>query len=100
MKRASTLFVAAVAATLSAAAVAQSVSQRPDPLDARAGTSPLRFETGLDLAIHAADADPAARWREHNERVRAIGGHAGYLRNGKPAAAESKTGQADKAGAR
>ena len=77
--------------------MAQPAAKRPDPLDANAVSAALRFETGLDVAVRATDTDPAARWREHNDRVRAIGGHAGYLRNVKPAAAESQTGKADKA---
>ena len=100
MKSASVFFVAAMAATHSAATMAEPATKRPDPLDANAGSSSLRFETGLDVAMRAVDADPAARWREHNERVRIIGGHAGYLRAATPPPAEAKVNDRDKASRR
>lgn len=74
---------AAVAMT-AAMAVASAKSPRPDPLDPKAATPALRFETGLESPKRAAEADPASTWREHNERVRVMGGHAGYLRGASP----------------
>ena len=88
--RSSWMFVVAAitAATVDAAPVQPPV-QRDDPRDPEAPAAPLKFHTGLDAATPDADVDPAARWREHNDRVRTIGGHAGYLRAGTPAPAEA-----------
>ena len=76
-----------VAAALAAVSSAAGAS-RGDPADPRAG-SPLRFDSGLRAAKPASGVDPAARWREHNERVRAVGGHAGALRNDDTAQADA-----------
>lgn len=86
-----------VAAALAAASSAAGAS-RADPADPRAGT-PVRFDSGLRAAKSPSEADPAARWREHNDRVRAIGGHAGSLRNATPQQSETAAGDA-KAGKR
>lgn len=81
-----------VLATLSGVAWAQQVASA-DPTDSRAPSVPLRFDSGLKEAGRDAEVDPAARWREHNDRVRSIGGHAGYLKAGR-AKAQSAPPQA------
>ena len=76
MKSSALIFVAVMAT----AGLASGKSQRPDPIDPKSATTPLRFETGLErLRQQQPEVDPAARWREHNDRVRAIGGHRGYV---------------------
>jgi hypothetical protein len=93
------LLVAVAAVTAEAASVVPP-AQRADPTDPKSASAPLTFDTGLASTLPLANVDPPARWREHNERVRVIGGHAGYLRAGTPATAEPKNGNADKAGLR
>lgn len=67
---------------LAGIAQAQPMSKRADPADPHAVSPPLRFETGLAVPKASSSVDPAANWREHNDRVRSIGGHAGHLKAG------------------
>jgi hypothetical protein len=90
----SSAFVVAAAMTAAMTVTADAAPPRPDPSDPKAGTPPLRYQTGLEPAKPAAEFDPTRRWREHNERVRAIGGHAGYLRDGGSASDAKPAGDA------
>lgn len=80
----------AIALAAALAAASGVATGRADPADSSARTEPLRFESGLRVSKARPDADPAARWREHNERVRAIGGHAGASRDTNRQAAPAK----------
>jgi hypothetical protein len=71
-----------VLAALAGIAQSQPVDRRADPADPQARPTPLDFDSGLTRSKPSADVDPPARWREHNDRVREIGGHAGHLRAG------------------
>jgi hypothetical protein len=82
----------AVAAALAAAA-GDATSAARDPADPAARTRPLVFDSGLRPFAAPADPSPTIRWREHNERVRAIGGHAGAVRgDDAPTAERAPTG--------
>jgi hypothetical protein len=84
----------AVAAALAAAA-GDAMTAARDPADPAAETRPLTFDSGLRPFAPTDGPSPTVRWREHNERVRAIGGHAGAVRAGDAPTAEraSKSGQ-------
>jgi hypothetical protein len=85
-------------ALLTAVASAQPAPSRADPADPNARSEPLQFASGLVSKEPAAEVDPPARWREHNERVRAIGGHAGSLRSANVDQAPAKSDAAQKGG--
>jgi hypothetical protein len=63
-----------------AAAHVHAADTRPDPADPAARSAPVHFDSGLPSVTRPAAVDPPARWREHNDRVRELGGHAGALR--------------------
>lgn len=71
-----------ITAMLAGIVQAQPTQERMHPADPNAASTPLRFETGLMARKPPMDVDPPARWREHNDRVRTMGGHAGHLRAG------------------
>lgn len=75
------------AASLVAGAHAQA-PRAPDPADPKAAVPALRYETALAGYRPAPEAGPAP-WKSVNERVGALGGHAGHLKaleKGVPAA--------------
>ena len=77
-----------ITTTIAAGSVAAATDKgaRADPSDPASATTPVRVDSGLSTPPpQAPPADPAARWREHNERVGAIGGHGGYVKQRPPA---------------
>lgn len=87
----------ALAAALAAAA-GDATNAARDPADPAAETRPLTFQSGLRPFVPTGESSPTVRWREHNERVRAIGGHAGAVRADDAPVAEraSQGGTAEK----
>jgi hypothetical protein len=45
-----------------------------------ADSKPLQHDSGLRPPPPRPEFDPAARWRDHNDRVRELGGHVGHVR--------------------
>jgi len=58
-------------------------SARPDPADPRVTTPPPVMESAF-AGYRGYRDDPPAPWREVNDEVRELGGHAGHLRTEVP----------------
>lgn len=79
-----------------ASPLAQGASVAGSDPAAAAGVRPLQHDSGLRPATPRPEFDPAARWREHNDRVRELGGHMGHVRNMERDAADAPQAQEKK----
>ena len=77
----------ALALFAASAAFAQAPAARRDPTDPQARIPAVEYRSAFEN--YRAERDPpATNWREANENVRRIGGHAGYV--AKPGGAGEK----------
>jgi len=76
------LLVTAALAALPAVAIGQQASARPDPADASIAVPTTHYKSAFkDYRAAAEDeATPDAVWREVNNTVRDLGGHAGHIK--------------------
>jgi hypothetical protein len=54
-------------------------ADKPDPTDATAAVPPARYDSAFDGYVAFQDREPGA-WRERNEEMGRVGGHAGHLK--------------------
>jgi hypothetical protein len=72
----------------SAAALAQTTGERPDPADARLSVPAPTTESAF-AGYRSFRDEPLADWRAVNEEVRGLGGHAGHIRDAAPPASRT-----------
>lgn len=75
-------FVTAVAVSFSCAALAGSPPESP--------STPAAFESTF-AGYTPFQEHTAGRWREHNDEMGRVGGHAGHLKSSPPATSEAPT---------
>jgi hypothetical protein len=68
----------------SAAALAQTPAARPDPADPRLSVPAPTTESAF-AGYRGYRDEPLADWRAVNDEMRALGGHAGHIRDAAPA---------------
>ncbi|MGH8682597.1 MAG: hypothetical protein ACREVS_20750 [Burkholderiales bacterium] len=67
-----------------AVALAQTTGARPDPTDPRLNAPPPATESAF-AGYRGYRDEPLADWRAVNDEMRALGGHAGHIRDAAPA---------------
>jgi hypothetical protein len=73
-------FTALLAALLLPAATLAQQAPRPDPLDAKAATTPLVYRSAFTGYKKLAAESPPLAWRDANDAVERIGGWRAYAR--------------------
>jgi hypothetical protein len=56
----------------------------PDPADAKASVPASRYDSVFGSYLAYQEQQPG-RWREHNDEMDRVGGHAGHLKDSAPA---------------